>query len=131
MLEQIRKDVIANFLLQKSNLTQAQLDTILASDHEGDLDFKRSLREGGKVTKGSFLRTLEQGHVNIEASVYTLFLLAYLNLVPIEALNQFSRNAKILSQLRNAEPNAGDLERVTRAMEEFVRGFGRKRKFIL
>ena len=45
MLEEIRIDVVATFLLRKSNLTEAQLDTILASDREGNLDFKRILRE--------------------------------------------------------------------------------------
>ena len=45
MLEDIRSDTIATFLLQKSNLTEVQLDTILASEEIGSLDFKRGLRE--------------------------------------------------------------------------------------
>ena len=68
MLEEIRKDIVATFLLQKSNLTEVQLDTILAADREGNLDFKRGLREKGRVSKGSFARTLNQGHDNIESS---------------------------------------------------------------
>lgn len=131
MLEEIRKDVVATFLLQKSNLTEAQLDTILASDREGNLDFKRSLREKGRVSKGSFVRTLEQGHVNIESSLYTIFLLAYLNLVPAESIGQFSRNTRMLSQLRNAQANPSDLMRVIQAMQQFALGFSGKRRFIL
>ena len=61
MLQEIRKDIVATFLLQKSNLTDVQLDTILASDREGNLDFKRGLREKGRVSKGSFARNLESG----------------------------------------------------------------------
>ena len=131
MLQEIRKDVVATFLLQKSNLTDVQLDTILASDREGNLDFKRGLREKGRVSKGSFARTLNQGHDNIESSVYTLFLLAYSVSVPQESLNQFSRTAKMLAQLKEAEGSKDDLMRVIEAMEGFVSGFGRKRKVIL
>ena len=131
MLQEIRKDVVATFLLQKSNLTDVQLDTILASDREGNLDFKRGLREKGRVSKGSFARTLNQGHGNIESSVYTLFLLAYLDLVPQESLNQFSRTAKMLAQLKEAGASRDDLMRVIEAMEGFVGSFGRKRKVIL
>ena len=131
MLTDVRKDIVATFLLQKSNLTEAQLDTILASDREGNLDFKRTLREKGRVSKGSFARTLNQGHANIESSVYTLFLLSYLDLLPSESLAQFSRTAKMLTQLKEAQASRDDLLRVIEAMREFVHGFGRKRKLIL
>lgn len=131
MLEEIRKDIVATFLLYESSLTEAQLDTILASHREGNLDFKRGLREKGKVSKGSFVRTLNQSRDNIESSVYTLFLLAYLDLIPSESVAQFSRTARMLSQLKGAEANRDDLLRVIEAMQEFVSGFGRKRKVIL
>ena len=131
MLQQIRNDTVATFLLEKCNLTEAQLDTILASDREGNLDYKRGLREKGRVSKGSFARTLNQGHSNIESSVYTLFLLAYLDLIPGESLAQFSRTTRMLTQLREAQATRDDLVRVIGAMQEFVQGFGRKRKVIL
>jgi hypothetical protein len=131
MLGEIRKDIVATFLLQKSNLTEVQLDTILASDREGNLDFKRGLREKGSVSKGSFARTLNQGHNNIESSVYTLFLLAYLDLVQQESLSQFSRTVRMLAQLKEADASRQDLLRVIEAMESFVSSFGRKRKVIL
>ena len=131
MLEEIRKDIVATFLLQKSTLTEVQLDTILASDREGNLDFKRGLREKGRVSKGSFARTLNQGQYNVESSIYTLFLLAYLDLVPQESLTQFSRNVRMLAQLKNAEAKRDDLLRVIGAMREFVSDFARKRKVIL
>ncbi|MGH2510552.1 MAG: hypothetical protein ACRDHZ_24520 [Ktedonobacteraceae bacterium] len=130
--EQVRKDLVASFLLQKSNLTEVQLDTILASDREGNIEHKASLREKGKVSKGSFARTLNQGQENIESSIYTLFLLSYLNLVSPENLAQFSRTARMLGQLKDADPKREDLLRVVEAMKYFVHGFGgRKRKVIL
>lgn len=130
MLENVRRDVIASFLLQNSALTEVQLDTILASDVKGNLEYRSSLLERGKVSKGSFARTLRQGQKNIESSVYTLLLASYLNLVSGESLSQFSRTARMLTQLRDADADRSDLIRLIEAMQEFVRDFVQKRKFI-
>lgn len=131
MLEDVRRDVIASFLLQNSSLTDAQLDTIMASNVEGNLEYKRGLREKGKVSKGAFARTLLQGRKNIETSVYTLLLASYLNLVSSEGLTQFSRTTRMLTQLREVDADRGDLLRVIEAMEEFVRNITGKRKVIV
>ena len=131
MLEDVRRDVIASFLLQNSSLTDAQLDTIMASNVEGNLEYKRGLREKGKVSKGAFARTLLQGRKNIQTSVYTLLLASYLNLVSSEGLTQFSRTTRMLTQLREVDADRGDLLRVIEAMEEFVRNITGKRKVIV
>ena len=127
MLEDMRDDIVLNFLLIKSSLTEVQLDTILASDHEGNLNIKRALREKGPVSKGSFARTLKQASENIESSIYTLFLLAYLEQVPSDKLAQLGRTARTLSQLKNANPSRSDSGRVIAAMHEFVRDFRGKK----
>jgi hypothetical protein len=132
MLEDIRKDTIATFLLQKSNLTEVQLDTILASEEVGNLDFRRSLREKQKVSKGSFARTLKQARANIEASIYTIFLLSYLDLVRPEYVGQFIRNTRMLGELKSAKPLSEDLLKVMEAMEDYTQTFAKgKRKLIL
>src|SRR5271165_5125396 len=132
MLEDIPSDTIATFLLQKSNLTEAQLDTILASEEVGNLDFKRGLREKQKVSKGSFARTLKQARGNVEASLYTIFLLSYLDLVRQENVGQFVRNARMLGELKSANPKSEDLLKVMEAMEDYTQTFARgKRKLIL
>jgi hypothetical protein len=122
----MRSDQIVAFLLRNSNLTEAQLDTILASNTEGSLDFKRGLREKGRVSKGAFARTLKQARRNVESSIFTLFLLAYLDLVPSESFFQLSRTARMLSQLRAADPTREDTLRVIGAMEEFAKEFQSK-----
>ena len=127
MLEDMRNDVVLNFLIMNGNLTEVQVDTILASDREGNLNVKRALREKGPVSKGSFARTLKQAYENIESSVYTLFLLAYLDQAPNDKLAQLGRTARTLSQLRNANPSRSDSERVIAAMQEFVRDFRGKK----
>ncbi len=131
MLEDVRRDVIASFLLRNSSLTDAQLDTIMASMMEGTLEYKRGLREKGKVSKGAFARTLSQGQKNIESSVYTLLLASYLNLISSAGLTQFSRTTRMLAQLRELEADRSDLLRVIEAMQEFVRSITGKRKVIV
>jgi hypothetical protein len=131
MLEDVRKDLVANFLLRKSALTEAQLDTILASEREGNLNFKSTLREKGKVSKGAFARTLKQGEENIRSSVYTLFLLAYLDLLPPERLDQLSRTTRMLAQLKSARAEPDDMLKVIEAMEDFVQGFARKKRKVI
>lgn len=132
MLEDVRKDQIASFLLRKSTLTEAQLDTILAEKTDGNLDFKRTLRDKGEVSKGSFARTLGQGRKNIESSLYTMFLLAYLDLASLESFGQFARTSRMLGELRSAGPSREEMLKVIEAMEEFVEGFASgKRKVIL
>ena len=130
MLGDLRDDVVVNFLLSKSNLTEVQHDTIMASNREGNLNTKRALREKGPVSKGAFARTLKQGYRNIESSVYTLFLLAYLEQISSDKVSQLGRTARMLSQLREASPSRGDSERVIGAMQQFVRDF-RGQKVIL
>ncbi|MDA4112179.1 MAG: hypothetical protein OK439_06535 [Thaumarchaeota archaeon] len=132
MLEEIRNDIVATFLLQKSNLTEAQLDTVLASETVGNLNFKSGLREKGRVSKGSFARSLGQARDNVKSSVYTLFLLSYLDLIPEENLAQLYRTGKMLGELKSAEPSREDLLKVIGAMEQFAAGFASgKRKFIV
>lgn len=132
MLEEIRKDKIATFLLRKSAITEAQLDTILASKEEGNLDFKRTLREKRKVSKGAFSRTLKQARGNIEASVYTIFLLSYLDLITPGNVNQLVRNVRMLAELKEVEPTDEDKVKVMEAMDDYVQSFSSvKRKIIL
>jgi hypothetical protein len=132
MLEEIRKDTIATFLLRKSNITEVQLDTLLASKEEGNLDFKSTLREKRKVTKGAFSRTLKQARHNIEASIYSIFLLSYLDLITPSNVTQLVRNSRMLGELKEAKPTNEEQLRVMEAMEDFVQTFSSsKRKLIV
>jgi hypothetical protein len=132
MLEEIRKNSFANFLLKNSNLTDAQLDTILASETEGNLQFKSGLREKGRVSKGSFARSLMQARDNVRSSIYTFFLLAYLDLIPDDGIAQLYRTGKMIGELKEAQASEEDLQKVIAAMEQFAERFASgKRKFIV
>ena len=123
MLEEIRKDTIATFLLRKSNLTEVQLDTLLASKEIGNLEYKRTLREKRTVSKGAFERTLKQARRNVEASVYTIFLLSYLDLIGQESVSPLVRNTRMLGELKEAKPATKDQMRVIEAVQDYVRNF--------
>jgi len=127
MLEEIRKDTLATFLLRKSNITEVQLDTLLASKEEGNLDFKRTLREKHKVTKGAFSRTLKQARRNVEASIYSVFLLSYLDLISQANVSQLVRNVRMLGELKEAKPTTEEQMQVMEAMEDFVQSFSSSR----
>ncbi len=132
LLEEIRKDIIATFLLRKSSITEVQLDTLLASKEDGNLEYKRTLREKRKVSKGAFARTLKQARHNAEAAVYSIFLLSYLNLISQTDVNHLIRNTRMLAELKEARPAAEDQIRVLEAMQEYVETFAtRERKLIV
>ena len=131
MLDEVRKDLIASFLLAKSHLTEAQLDTILAERASGDLNQRAGLRDRGKVSKGAFVRTLRQGQANVESSVYTMYLLAYLSLVSAETISQVVRTASMLTQVRGASPEKDVSLKLIDAMQDFVEKLSGKRRFMM
>jgi hypothetical protein len=134
LIESIRNDPIVSFLLQKSSITPTQLDTIMASQIEGNLDAKISSREKAKVSKGAFVRTLRQGQENIESSIYTIMLVVYLGIVPEEKFDQFLRTQRLFSRVKEVGPDRESMMRLISGMKEFVENFsGRasQRKVIL
>ena len=130
MLEEVRKDLIASFLLRKSQLTEVQLDTILAQRASGDLNKRAGLRDRGKVSKGAFVRTLRQGQANIESSVYTIYLLAYLGLVSVETAGQVIRTTSMLTQVKSASPEKEVSLKLIDAMQDFAEKLSGKRRFM-
>jgi len=127
LIEKVRNDPIVSFLLQKSSLTIAQLDTIMAAQISGNLVTKISAREKTKVSKGAFVRTLRQGQENIESSIYTLMLVVYLDLVSQERFDQFLKTQRIVSKVKELEPDRGNILRLINGLQEFVENLSGKR----
>jgi len=127
LIEKVRNDPIVSFLLQKSSLTVAQLDTIMAGQISGNLDTKILSREKSKVSKGSFVRTLHQGQENVESSIYTLMLMVYLGLVSQERFDQFLKTQRIFSKIKELEPDRENILRLINGLQEFVEDFSGKR----
>lgn len=128
MLQSFRKDTIVSFLSERCSLTDAQLDTILLSQTEGNLKDRGKLRDKKKVSPGAFLRTLKQGQGNVEACIYTMLLLSYLGLVEAEDLQRLARSSELLSRVSESVPSAETISRLTQAMEDLAQGFSRRKK---
>ncbi len=129
MIKALLSDSIVANLMSRCSLTQAQVDTLLlAANEELSLSAKAAHRDDGKVSKGSFIRTLRQGQANIESSIYTLFLLAYLGLIPSGRLNQFARTGDLISKIKASEPDRASVRQLLIAMNDFARGFSGREK---
>src|SRR2546428_8820019 len=82
------RDRILSALLERSNLTITQFETLLVDQLGHDMANKRltrgdmaQLRRGQKgISRGSFNRTLRQARGKVVEAIYTLLLLGYLGL---------------------------------------------------
>jgi len=99
-IQQYVKEIINNqfieLLLNKSNLTKIQLETLLIDILLDDIsqkqnlnDKKAQLRLKGPISRGSFNRSLKQAKKNILKSIITIVLLQYLNILEKGSLNSF------------------------------------------
>ena len=129
MLEKIReKDHIVDYLLEKSIFTKPQLDTILISlleDNELKLNRKVLLRDGKRVSKGSFIRTLRQGQKRLEKSLYTIIISEYLSIFDKNNLLNIIRVGELLKELQTQRINDKELQtaldQVTMAISNICR----------
>jgi hypothetical protein len=113
----IQNDPVLQQLIERTNLTLTQLDTyIIDKGSEGvSVNDRVGLRDGSRVSMGSFMRTLQQGQRNIKEAVYTLVVLEYLDLLPEGVIIAL---AKIGQSIR--EKNVEEKEHVIEALEQLV-----------
>ncbi len=91
------EDRILLKLLERSNLTKAQFETILLDQIGSDMADKSLTREemtqlrrkGPKISRGSFNRTLRQARENVTESVHTVLLLGWSGLLDSPSLAPF------------------------------------------
>ncbi|MHB1907558.1 MAG: hypothetical protein ACYCQJ_01655 [Nitrososphaerales archaeon] len=131
MLNELKKDPLIRFLLARCSVSEAQLDTILLSQSDDKLEVRASKRDKGKVSTGSFMRTLRQGQKNIESCLYTLILLEYLRLVKADDLEKIGRLGRLISEVKQSTPSQEAVTRLVQALESFIEGFSGRRKLIV
>ena len=106
MLKSLVNDELFLFLIRNGNLSETQLDTLLSyfatKQEGGNLVSMVEKRDRGRVTKGSFLRSLDQARYNIRSSLLSLLLLGYLGLVTEENMQSFVRIVVMLTKLRKS-----------------------------
>ena len=95
-IEELYSDPITKILIENSNLTKIQLEIFLINilaDYfaQKRLKFneKVQIRIKGKISRGSFNRSLKQAQKNIISSIYTLLLLGYIGIFESPALIQY------------------------------------------
>lgn len=111
-LDQTLADPIVRILLHNSNITMAQLETLLLdniADAAPDLvlNYEQKARlRSPPVTRGAFGRTLSQARYNIRASVYTMLLLSYIGIVEGPFFDQYRTLAEDLIHYKSfLQPN--------------------------
>ena len=107
----IEKDVIMDYLVKRTSLTKPQLDTLLISSVNIGLGLNNMilLRDKGKVTKGSFIRTLKQANNNIEKSLYTIIILEYLSILEDNNIQNLVKVSRLLKDISNNKTSLDDL----------------------
>jgi len=91
------EDRILQKLLERSNLTQVQFETILLDQIGGDIanksltkeEMTRIRRGGAKISRGAFNRTLRQARQNVAESIHTILLLGWSGLLGTPSLAPF------------------------------------------
>jgi len=100
------RDPIFKYLLERSSLTQAQLDTYLidciTTNKKVNLKEKTAMRDRKNVSGGAFIRTLRQAQINLKRTVYTLILFQYLGLLEERAINKLLQVGNILRSAEGA-----------------------------
>lgn len=118
----IQRDRILLELLKGSELTNAQLDTLLC-ELEGmkrreKLKERIRRRDKASITAGSYLRTKRQAHTQANKALKTVILLTYLGIIPQENLPTLLRVADLLCRIKGAELRAEEGPRVLTLIEE-------------
>ena len=109
---QVLKEPILQVLLDKSAITETQMETllidlVLEDSIESHLDYEtkakyraqKGTRKRG-VSRGAFNRTLKQARTNVTKSIYTLLLLAYLGLFDLAVFRPFEEIASRIGGYR-------------------------------
>jgi predicted DNA-binding protein (UPF0251 family) len=118
-IREILKDPIVSKLLSRSNLTLAQLETLLIDQLGHDIANKRLtrnemaqiMRNRKGISRGALNRTLRQARENISEAIHTILLLGYGGLFESPSLAPFIEASEQLksqtSQLRDSAGQEG------------------------
>jgi hypothetical protein len=101
----INSDPLLKDLLNKSLLTHAQIDTFYIDKlmKNEKLNKKIISRDGKKVTKSSFIRTLKQAKVNVQKATYTIILADYLELISKDSIEQLIKISQMINSTKNIQ----------------------------
>jgi hypothetical protein len=120
-LNETLQDRILSALLERSNLTKAQFETLLVDQFGHDManrrltrvDMAQLRRNQRGISRGAFNRTLRQARENVIAAIHTVLLLGYSGLTESPSIALFLEASERLkgqtSQLRDAAKSSPEV----------------------
>jgi len=125
VIDETLRDRILSTLLQRSNLTRIQFETLLVDQLGHDMANKRLTRrdmaqlrrDQKEISRGAFNRTLRQARENVMQAIHTVLLLGYCGITESPSIAPFLEASERLkgqtSQLREAAQNNPEAYRST------------------
>ena len=106
LIDLIKDDELGIYLINNSNITKVQLDTILCNIYGKNNNKslkKRILFKDNKIIKSSvFIRIKHQGKSNIKKSITTLLLLSYLNILDYGISEKIMEMIKVVINIKSS-----------------------------
>jgi len=128
-LREVQYEPIVKALLENSNLTMIQFETILIdffssqfSEKYSKIKDKIKLRLKSELSRGSFNRTLKQARQNVVRSIYTILLLGYVGAFESPKLEPFLELANRIKSHVDEGRKMGDMDMERSRLVEFLRG---------
>jgi hypothetical protein len=135
----LTRDPVTKLLLTNSQLTMAQLETLLASSLFEEADAGKALRRffrpsGRNLSRGAFNRTLIQAQNNVIRSIYTVLLLGYVGLYDTASLQPFLELSDTVQsyvhEIRQAKTeNRSTLEELSARLLDGISSLARRQSF--
>jgi hypothetical protein len=132
----LMRDPVTKTLLTNSQLTSAQLETLLTDSLSGGEEIRKSQRRlyrpsKARISRGAYNRTLIQAQNNVIRSIYTILLLGYLKLFDSSSLQPFLElSDNIDSYVKEAkETSQTALEQLNARLLEFATALAKRQSF--
>lgn len=115
-------DPLMKVIFERSRLREAQMDSLMIHLTSGPRSFseKAVMRDGGPVSKGSFVRSLKQATRKCHEVIYTIILLQYLGLLPSRSVEVLSGISKMLAEHRGRKLTFEQSEDVKAAIDSAI-----------
>ena len=132
----LMRDPVTKMLLAHSQLTVAQLETLLTDSLSGQEEVKKSRRRlyrpsKARISRGAYNRTLIQAQNNVIHSIYTILLLGYLELFDSSSLQPFLELSDTIDSYVKESKLASEavLVELERRLTEFATALAKRESF--
>lgn len=106
LIDLIKDDELGSYLINNSNITKVQLDTILCNiygkNNNKSLKKRILYKDKGIIQPSAFIRIKHQGKSNIKKSITTLLLLSYLNILDYGISEKIMEMIKVVINIKSS-----------------------------